>query len=129
MRLLWGALLLGWWVPALAQPDPLSGVSRYPEFRNFSGLAGSLYGVDSQGYRSLSGPVALSSPVAHVLGRSHLEIGGGNMSFNSSPEFRQGPSNSTIAITYGHTIERVNIAFSEFLISEALNQAWNLQAS
>jgi len=83
------AMLLLSSVAAMGQPHT------YPQFRNLSGLAGSGYGVDLQGYRSLSGPVAYSTPVAHTLGRNQFEIVGGTLSFTRTPELNPSQSNGT----------------------------------
>lgn len=99
----------------------------YPQFRNLSGLAGSGYGVDMQGYRSLSGPVAYSTPVAHTLGRNQFEIVGGTLSFTRSPSLNPSRSNGTGVITFGTTLPRLNIAGSFFVKSNAFDQVFNVQ--
>lgn len=110
------------------QSDPLAGFDRYPGFRNLTGMAGSMYGVDSQGWRSLSGPTALSTPVAHVLGRGQFQLGAGRMSFDSTPRpFDSGRTNGTVFLTAGATIGRVNAAATAMLLSEELDQAFHYQ--
>ncbi len=109
--------------------DPLVGPEQFTEYRNLSGLAGGGYGVNAQGYGSLSGPVSLSTPVAHVLGRGQLRLEAAEMSFTSSPAFGNRETNGTAVITYGHTLGRFNVALTEMILTSDLNQAMNLQAS
>lgn len=108
--------------------DPVAGREQFPEFRNFSGLAGSGYGVDSKGYPSLSGPTAFSTPVAHVLGHDHFRVLFAKTSFTSSPEFSNKKSDGTLFGTFGHTFGRINVAITDMVLSDTLNQAFNLQA-
>jgi len=112
---------------AYAQRDPLIGPEQFPEYRNLSGLAGGGYGVDSQGFASLSGPVALSSPNAHVLGRSQWRVNFAAASFSSSPEFSQARTNGTLTFTYGQTFGRINIAGTHMFLSAHPEYADNLQ--
>src|SRR5947209_20214071 len=56
----------------LCSDDPTAGPEHFPQFRNLSALAGSGFGADSKGYSTLSGPTALSTPVAPVL--SHTQF-------------------------------------------------------
>lgn len=111
-----------------AQRDPLVGRDRFPEFRNLSGLAGGGYGVDVDGRPSLSGPVALSTPVAHVLGRDHLYLTGERTSLVNSPELRNTLTNGTLCVTYGHTFGTVNVAASDMIINALGKQVFNIQA-
>jgi hypothetical protein len=115
-------------VTCFAQRDPLSGVNRFPEFRNLSGLAGGGYGVDADGRLSLFGPTALSTPVAHVLGHNHLFLLAEKASLRSSPRLSGGDTNGTLAATYGCTFGRINFAATDMVISASGNQAFNLQA-
>ncbi len=114
--------------PVLAQQDPLAGRNRFPEFRNLSGLAGGGYGVDSDGRLSLSGPTALSTPVAHVLGRDHFWILGEKTSLHNTPEINNSWTNGTFCLAYGHTFGQFNVAVSDTVLSGYGNQAINLQA-
>jgi hypothetical protein len=128
VRFLLSAMLLGMPLTAIAQPgDPFSGFNSYPQFRNLSGLSGSGYGVDIQGYRSLSGPVAFSTPVAHTLGRGQVQIVGGAMSFDSTPQYQGGRSNGSAAFTVGATLRRLNIAGTFFVKSGSFDQIYNAQ--
>lgn len=128
MRFLLFAVLVGFSSAAWAQrSDPFTGAYGYPQFRNLSGLAGSGYGVDIQGYRSLSGPVAFSTPVAHTLGRGQVQIVGGAMSFDSTPQYQGGKSNGSAAITVGGTYRRWNFAGTYFLKSGSFDQVYNAQ--
>src|SRR5262249_31349408 len=113
---------------ALAQGDPTSGPDRFPQFRNLSGLAGSGYGVGVDGHPSLSGPTALSTPVAHVLGPYHYQVSGAKMSFTSSPEITESKSNGTVAATLGLSYIKFNFAASIMFLSDIGDNAINLQA-
>lgn len=115
-------------VPGLAQRDPTSGPNQFPQFRNLSGLAGCGYGADPRGYRSLSGPVAFSTPVAHTLGRGMVQMAGGTLSFHSLPEISGRKSNGSGFITVGATLSRINLAGTFFIKSSALDQVFHLQA-
>src|SRR5207249_2501548 len=83
--------------------DPFAGPGRYPEYRNLSGLSGGGYGLNADGYGSLSGPTALSTPIGYVLGRDQFRFQGAQASFTGSPEFGEHKSNGTGAFAYGHT--------------------------
>jgi len=107
--------------------NPFLGAEQFPEFRDFSALSGSTYGVDASGYVSLSGPTALSTPIAHVLGHGQFRLGGGFTSFNSSPAFRDHNSDGTFFGTYGQTVGRFNAAVSLMVLSIARNLSMNGQ--
>lgn len=112
--------------------DPTTGYDRFPQFRNLSGLAGSGFGVDEKGYPSLSGPTAFSTPVAFVLGHDHARIVGGRASFTSGPDIFGNPngphgSNGSAFGMFGHTFGRYNVALTDMLISERLDQSFHLQ--
>lgn len=87
-----------------AQGDPTIGPGQFPQFRNLSGLSGGGYGVDSQGYSSLSGPTAFSTPIAHVLGRGHFRLELAKASFGLFPNISGRGSNGTAVIAYGQTL-------------------------
>ncbi len=115
---------------ARAQNEALTGPEQFPEFRNLSGLSGSGYGVDWQGNPSLAGPVALSTPVAYVLGHNRLRLLGGSMGNSADPAtaFRSSSGNSTVFGTYGGTIGPVNIALTDMVINTSkFSQVFNLQ--
>lgn len=111
-----------------AQRDPLAQPDRFPEFRNLSGLAGGGYGVDVDGRPSLSGPVALSTPTAHVLGRDHLYFTTERTSLVNQPELRDSLTNGTLAVTYGHTFNRLNVSVTDMIINALGKQVFNIQA-
>lgn len=121
-------MFLSFAVAGRAQSDPLLGKNQYPQYRNLSGLAGGGYGLDSQGYGSLSGPTAFSTPIAYVLGHDRIRLGIGALSFNGDPAFGGHRANGTGIITYGHSFGSVNIAFTDFIKSSKFDQAYNLQA-
>lgn len=110
-----------------AVPDPLRGPDRFPQFRHLSGLAGAGYGTDEQGYPSLSGPTAFSTPTAYVLGHAHLRIAGARTSFDGLPRLGGARANGTWYATYGHSFGRVNVAISDMVLSSASDQVYNWQ--
>ncbi len=116
--------------PALAraQHEALVGPEQFPEFRNLSGLAGSGYGTDWQGHPSMSGPIALSSPVAYVLGHNHVHVVAGFMSNDSTPRFSESEANGTITGTYGATLGPVNIAITDMVLNTSkFSQSFHIQ--
>lgn len=122
-------LLLSSWLflAAKAQNDPFLGPNRYPQYRNLSGLAGGGFGVDAEGYPSLVGPTAYSTPIAYVPGHDQIRILGAKMSFTSLPDVRINHSNGSGVFLYGHTFGRLNVAFSDLIKSSQWDQALNLQ--
>lgn len=86
MRLLGLVLLL----PTLAygQAD-IVGKDRFPEFRNFSGLPGTIIGVDEEGRAGPRGAMGISTPIAHSLARGQWTLGIGNTSFRGGLRFFQ----------------------------------------
>jgi hypothetical protein len=100
----------------------------YPQFRGLSGLAGSGYGVDPDGYRSISGPVAYSTPVAHTLGRWQVQLGGGTLSYTRTPAISRSDTNGTGYLTAGVTLPRLNLAGTFFVKSGAFDQVFHIQA-
>jgi len=113
---------------AFALDDPTAGPENFPHFRNISALAGSVFGADARGFSSLSGPTALSTPVAHVLGHNQFRLAGGAMSFSSSPELSSSNSNGTFYLMYGATLGRFNVAISPMFLSRGGDRSFNLQA-
>jgi hypothetical protein len=99
----------------------------YPQFRGLSGLAGSGYGVDPEGYRSLSAPVAYSTPVAHTLGRWQMQIGGGTLSYTRTPGISSSKTNGTGYVTAAVTLPRLNLAGTFFVKSGAFDQVYHIQ--
>jgi hypothetical protein len=85
--------------------------------------------VDAKGRPSLSGPISLSSPVAHVLGHDHLFLMAERTSLVNSPEIRNTLTNGTLCVTYGHTFGTVNVALSDLIINARGKQVFNIQAS
>lgn len=124
--LCWLLLALLGQIPPHAEAQR-GGRNRFPQFRNLSGLAGSGYGVGADGYSSLSGPTAFSTPVAHVIGRSQWRIGFGGTNSVSASRPLLGV-NGTAVITYGHTIGRYNVALTDMVLSSGGDQAFHLQA-
>jgi hypothetical protein len=107
--------------------DPFAGPNQFPQFRNLSGLSGGGYGLDSQGYPSLSGATAFSTPIAYVLGHDRLWLALAKASFSLAPGFSGGDSNGTGVFSFGHTFGRFNLAFTDLIKSAHGDQAYNLQ--
>lgn len=98
----------------------------FPQFRSLSGLAGGGYGLDSEGYASLSGATAFSTPVAHVLGHNQWRVGLARTGdFRSSGLLSR--VNGTSFITFGTTVGRLNIALTDMVLSRHFDQAFHLQ--
>lgn len=125
----WALLLLFTFSPsrALTQKDPFTGTNQFPQYRNLSGLAGGGYGVDEDGYPSLTGPTAFSTPVAHVLGHGRFWLAGAKTSFDSKPALINKATNGTGVLTFGFTLDRFNIALTDLFKSADLDQAYNAQ--
>jgi hypothetical protein len=121
--------LVAVWILLLFTAGSAIAQQPYPQFRALSGLSGSGYGVNPDGYRSLSGPVAYSTPVAHTLGRGLWQVGGGTLSYTRMPAIDESRTNGTGYITAGITVNRVNIAGTYFIKSNAFDQVFHLQAS
>lgn len=126
MRLILVLLLMGVPVAALGQEDPLIGVDRFPQFRNLSGLSGSGYGLDSRGYYSLSGPTALSTPVGPALGHNQVHLAIARASRDAGPSVLRF-ANGTVVGSFGVTLGNMNVAVSDMLLSQQLDQAFNFQ--
>jgi hypothetical protein len=125
---LWAMLVCALPLRADAQKqDPFLGANQFPQFRNLSGLAGGGYGLDSQGYPSLSGPTAFSTPIAYVLGHDHFWLSTAKASFSGLFSFGNGDSNGSGVISFGHTLGSFNIAFTDFIKSATFDQSYNLQ--
>lgn len=129
-----------WLLPALAAPvlmtpatsraEPTLGRDRFFQFRNLSGLSGSVYGVDNQGYSSLSGPTALSTPIAHTLGRNQFRLSLGNAA-NDGGSFSDLSSrdnaNGTYLLSYGATLGRFNAMATAMSVTFEGELVYNLQ--
>ncbi len=109
--------------------DPFFGKNQFPQYRNLSGLAGGGYGTDAQGRFSLSGPTAFSTPTAYTLGHDQIYLGVGGINFRGVPSLDTNRLNSSGVVSYGHTFGPINITFTDFLKSAALDSAINIQAS
>ena len=103
------------------------GPEQFPPFRDLCGLAGCGYGVDVNGYRSLAGPTAHSTPVAYTLGRDQFDIQFSKLSNTNMPKLRDTETNGNLIFTYGHTFGKFNIAITEMILSTDLDQSLNLQ--
>ncbi len=130
MQMLTGLLLLV--LPgstgAQAQSTPTTGPYSYHEMQTLSGLSGGSLGVDAQGYVSLSGPIAFSTPVANTLGHNHFWVGYGQYSYKSYPVLSDRNSNSSLVAMYGTTLgRRVNMSVAANIVDTRGNTAADLQ--
>lgn len=117
---------------ARAVEEPTLGPGQYPQFRNFSGLAGSGYGVDVDGYQSLSGATAFSTPTACVLGHNELHLLFGRTAFTSTPTdiFKNDhETNGTGFGTFGVSLGRCNIAVTDMLLSRLGEEVFHVQGN
>lgn len=56
----------------------LNGENQYPQFRTFSGLPGSGFGLDHTGRLSFRGAMGISIPVAYSVGKGKFAFGASN---------------------------------------------------
>jgi hypothetical protein len=96
MRTLFSILIIGS-VCGAALAQPLSGPRQYPQFRNMSGLPGGLFGVTSSARPSMSGAMAISSPIGYSLGDYHVAAGFANMSKDRRLRFPKSRSDNADA--------------------------------
>jgi hypothetical protein len=114
-------------IPALCHAAPFTGAEQFYEFRDLSGLSGAGYGVNEEGYRSLSGPIALSTPVAPTLGHNMWQFEIGKLSNTNSFAWGNYHTNGTIYATWGNTYRNINIAVSDMVLDSEGAQSTNLQ--
>lgn len=119
--------LLGIAGTAAAQ-NPFVGFDHFPQFRQLSGLSGGGFGLDPDGWGSLSGATAYSSPIGYALGHDQVRIQGGE-TFFSWHHFTHKNSTGKANFMYGHTFGNINIAYSYFVKSFEGDASTNLQLS
>lgn len=128
MRSFWLFAICFILIAGICTAAPFTGAEQFYEFRDISGLSGSGYGVNTQGYRSLSGPVALSTPVAPTLGHNQWQFEIGKLSNTNSFAWGNYHTNGTMYATWGNTYRNINIAVSEMILDSHGAQSTNLQA-
>jgi hypothetical protein len=113
--------------PAVARLEPTAGSYAYHQLRTYSAVSGAGFGVDEDGYLSLSGPVAYSTPVADTLGHNRWHLGGGQYSFDTSPVITGAQGNWDFFLGYGFTVGSFNIFASDNFVNKQFTQAFNIQ--
>ena len=108
-------------------PNGILGYDQFPPFRGVSALAGSTYGTDKEGYVTLSGATAFSTPTAFVLGHDQVQMALSEMSHDGAPTFVESRGKNVAFATYGHTFGSFNVAVSDLIKSHFLDQSFNLQ--
>jgi len=134
-------LSLIWLVcPAAAQFD-YTGYHKYPEFRTWSALPGSGYGLTPDGDFSSSGALAYSTPVAYSLGQWKTVIGAGVVGHAQGFDFFQTrqsggqgdfttQGNGTGVISTGFGLGRAGMLTASLMELSGLgNTAFNFQYS
>jgi hypothetical protein len=111
-----------------AQRNPFLGKDQFPQFRQLSGLSGGGYGLDANGWGSLSGAVAFSTPLGYALGHDQFRLGLGETSF-SSGNISAHETTGKAFVTYGHSFGDVNVAYSYFVKSKFGDASSDLQLS
>lgn len=120
-----GVLWVSVAVPAFGQ-NALAGPDQFPQFRTLSGLSGGGYGLDWNGWGSLSGPTAYSTPISYVLGHDQFRLTGAETYFNARP-ISDSSTTGKASLMYGHSFSRYNVAASYFVKSGKLDHALNVQ--
>lgn len=125
-----GFLLLAVFLPTvgLAQNE-LAGKDKFPEFRTFSALPGSTFGVLEDGKISMFGAMGISSPVAHSLGQDQWAFGIGNTSLRGGLRFfndRNALADGTAWGMTGIGTRAGNFTVSGMLLSTARDSVLNL---
>ncbi|MEP6754624.1 MAG: hypothetical protein ABJA67_03910 [Chthonomonadales bacterium] len=107
---------------------PLLGADKFPQLRGLNGLSGSGFGVDSDGHLSLSGATSFSTPVANVLGHGHVHVNYGGILAGTNPfTITRKSTNNTATGAFGMTVGAYNILVSDNVLSERLDQAFQVQ--
>ncbi len=127
MRSFWLVAISIILVAGVCHAAPFTGAEQFYEFRDISGLSGSGYGVNADGYRSLTGPVALSTPVAPTLGHNQWQFEIGKLSNTNSLAWGNLHTNGTMYLTWGNTLGHTNIAVSDMILDSRGAQSTNIQ--
>lgn len=118
---------------AAAQHNPFLGKDEFPQFRQLSGLSGGGYGLDLDGWGSLSGATAFSTPIGIALGHDQFRLTGNETYYSSSQiNFPRGSNpfaTGKASFMYGHTFGQFNLAYSYFVKSDKGDASTNLQLS
>ncbi len=128
-----GAALAGIVAVCSAQ-NPFFGRNEFPQFRQISGLSGGGYGLDLDGWGSLSGATAFSTPLGIALGHDQVRLGADVTQFSLnhlSGSFSNNRYGSSKAFfTYGHSFgDELSVAYSYFVKSYRGDASTDLQVS
>lgn len=113
---------------AVAAPakGPFLGPNQFPQFRTLSGMSGAGFGLDFEGFGSLNGPTAFSTPIAYVLGHNQFRLTAGETLFD-----KHKINHTTLAgkasLQYGATFGRFNIDAGVLVKSGRFDTAINAQ--
>ena len=119
---------------SMAQLD-MSGPRQYPQFRNMSGLPGSIIPVNLYGDPDYRGTVSLSTPIAYTLSNWNFSVALGSMSFDMSPRLPagrdgQGTTNATVSLQGGIPLGQYGaLTFGYMVLSNLGDGAFNFQFS
>lgn len=117
-----------------AQPGPVAGHRQYPQFRNASGLPGSLHGITSEGEVRFGGAMAISTPLGYGFAKGQNVVGFCILSdcatFQLSGNFKEGllGANVTGYLLSGVALPAGRLTVGGMLLSAqgdtVLNVAW-----
>jgi hypothetical protein len=128
-----GVVLVAFVGIANAQKSPFIGKNEFPQFRQISGLSGGGYGLDADGWGSLDGATAFSTPLGIALGHDQFRIDGADTAFSLN-HLPRGISNdprgtAKAFLSYGHSFGELNFAYTYFVKSGEGDSVTNLQVS
>jgi hypothetical protein len=101
----------------MAVAQPLSGPRQYPQFRNMSGLPGGLFGVTEKGAPSMSGAMAISTPIGYSLSNYHVAVGFANMSRDRTLRFPQSRNDNNDANGTGQAMIGIPTEIGDLTLS------------
>ncbi|MCW5941709.1 MAG: hypothetical protein KIS66_05730 [Fimbriimonadaceae bacterium] len=112
----------------------LAGRDQFPQFRGLTGLSGSGFAVGEDGRPGGRGPMAISTPIGHTLGKWSAVAGGAVVSpdrrFNARFPGRSAYGNGNGFLLLGADLGRHgNLAATCDFLSSYSDTAWHLQYS
>ncbi|HLO98601.1 MAG TPA: hypothetical protein VK171_08395 [Fimbriimonas sp.] len=120
---------------ALADGTELLGPNRFPQFRDMSGLTGSGFAVDANGFVTTRGAISLSTPIGYTLASGKWAVGFASRSHNSKFAFinsdnaTANKSDGTGQIMRGWKVGNGNMALSSMWLSTELDSVQHIQWS
>lgn len=115
---------------------PFFGPGTFPQFRDMSGLSGAGFPVDREGYPTMKGAIALSTPIGFTLGHGYTVHGVASRSRNSRLQWfhtsvrrraSEFDSDATGQIISGFSTAYGNIAISQMIMSTLLDKVHHVQ--